>query len=302
MKTTWLAGCFFLLASALCYGAEVGVVTILDGNARILRGATWYKLVEGARVQDGDLIDAPDRAQVQVELATGPIVNFVGPTSLLAVASGTREGARAAPAEMYLPSGWVKLSAKPPGAALRVRTAAGALSAADAVAVVHASSDALEAFVEAGNAKMLEPGKSGADGAAHDVKSGDFALRAADRPFATAGAPPQSFVAAMPRPFRDALPARAAQYQVVRAQLAADRPISYVEAEPWLTGPYRRMFLKRLQPRLSDPDFRAPVMAKLQAYPEWQAVLAPPPPEPPPKAAEKVEPRFRWPFGGDNKK
>jgi hypothetical protein len=115
------------------------------------------------------------------------------------------------------------------------------------------------------------------------------------------------------------LPSRAAQYQVVRVQLAVDRPISYAEAEPWLNGPYRRAFIRRLQPRLADPDFRAPVMAKLQAYPEWQAALAPPeapskaePPkasskaEPakaePPKAPEKTEPKFRWPFGGDNKR
>ncbi len=312
MKTTWLTGCFLFLASALCYGADAGVVTILDGSARVLRGATWYKVVEGGRVQDGDLIEASDRAQVQVELATGPTVNFVGPSAILAVTSGSREGTKAAPAELYLPQGWVKLAAKPPGAALRVRTASGAFSAADAVAVVHAENDAIEVFVETGNGKMLDPGKSGADGAAHDMKSGEFALRATDRPFATAGAAPQKFVAALPRHFRDPLPSRAAHYQVVRVQLAVDRPISYAEAEPWLNGPYRRMFLKRLQPRLADPDFRVPVMAKLQAYPEWQAVLAPPEAQAPskvepaklepPKAPEKTEPKFRWPFGGDNKK
>ena len=157
---------------------------------------------------------------------------------------------------------------------------------------------------------MLEPGKSGADGAAHDLKSGEFALRATDRPFATAGAAPQKFVGALPRHFRDPLPSRAAHYQVARVQLAVDRPISYAEAEPWLNGPYRRTFIRRLQPRLSDPDFRAPVMAKLQAYPEWQVVLAPPeapskvePPKvEPPKAPEKTEPKFRWPFGGESKR
>ena len=313
MKTTWLAGCFFLLASSLCYGADAGVVTVLDGSARLLRGVTWYKLVEGARVQDGDVIEASDRAQVQLELAAGPIMNFVGPAALYAAVAGSREAGKPAPAEAYLPQGWVKIAVKPPGAALRVRTGAGALSAADTVAVVHAASDALEVFVETGSAKMLEPGKGVADGAAHDVKSGEFALRAVDRPFVTAGVAPQNFVAALPRHFRDPLPSRASLYQVVRVQLAADRPISYVEAEPWLTGPYRRAFVKRLQPRLSDPDFRAPAMAKLQAYPEWQAVLAPalpapaavaePPKPEPPKAPEKAEPKFRWPFGSsDNKK
>ncbi len=72
MKITWLAGWFFFLASALCYGADAGVVTILDGSARILRGVTWYKLVEGARVQDGDRfslsVNAPSAPPTRVEV------------------------------------------------------------------------------------------------------------------------------------------------------------------------------------------------------------------------------------------
>ena len=315
MKMTRLAGCCLFFAAAVCYGADIGVVTVLDGGARVLRGVTWYKLVEGARVQDGDLIDAAERAQVQVELTSGPIVNFVGPTGILAVGAGGRDAKQASSAEVYLPRGWVKLAAKASGAPLRVRTNSGALSATEAVAVVHADGDAIEAFVETGNAKLLEPGKGG-DGAPHDLKSGQFALRAPDRPFATAGAPPQPFVAGMPRHFRDPLPARAAQYSVVRVQLAADRPISYAEAEPWLTGPYRRLFVKRLQSRLSDPEFRSAAMAKPQAVPEWQTAAAPAPaPEPqakdktepakskaePPKEPEKPQSIFRWPFG-DSKK
>jgi hypothetical protein len=315
MKTTWLSGCCLLLASALCYGADVGVVTILDGNARVLRGVSWYKLVEGARVQDGDLIDAAERAQVQVELVAGPIVNFAGPAELFATGAGSREGKQPAPAEMYLRQGWLKLAVKAPDVALRVRSPAGTIVASDAIAVMHAEGEAVETFVETGTAKLIEPGKSGTDGSAHEVKGGDFAIRATDRPFATAGAAPQKFVAAMPRHFRDPLPARAAQYRVARVQLVADRPINYAEAEPWLAGPYRRAFLKRFQPRLGDPEFRAPVMAKLQAYPEWHAALAPAEAqtkdkekekekdkekakaEAPPKAAEKTESTWSWPFG-----
>ena len=321
MKTTWLSGCCFFLASALCYGADVGVVTVLDGNVRVLRAVSWYKLVEGARVQDSDVIDVADRAQVQVELVAGPIVNIAGPAEALVVGAGTREGKQPGPAEIYLTHGWVKLAAKAPGVALRVRSPAGTIVAGDAIAVMHAEAEAVETFVESGSAKLIEPGKAGADGTAHDVKGGDFAIRASDRPFGTAGAAPQKFVAAMPRHFRDPLPARAAQYQVARVQLVADRPINYVEAEPWLASPYRRAFVKRFQPRLADPEFRGPVMAKLQAYPEWQAALGPAEGqvkdkekekdkekdkdkakdkdkiEAPPKAEEKTESRWSWPFG-----
>ena len=312
MKTTWLAGFCFLFAAAVCYGADIGVVTIADGGARVLRGSTWYKLVEGARVQDGDLIDAPERAQVQVELSSGPVLNFEGPMGLLPISAGSREVKSVA--EVYLPRGWLKVAVKQGSAPLRVRTASGAFMASDAVAVVHGDTDAIEVFVETGNGKLYEPGKVGADGVAHDVKTGEFALRAADRPFATAGAAPLKFVGAMPRHFRDPLPARAAQYSVARVQLVADRPISYAEAEPWLSGPYRRLFIRRLQPRLADPEFRTAAMAKSQAYPEWQLTAAPSEPakaepakpEPTKPEAAKAEAQkqpekpasiFHWPFG-----
>jgi hypothetical protein len=311
MTTTWLFGCSLLLASALSYGTDLGVVTILDGNARVLRGVSWYRLAEGARVQDGDVIDAADHAQVQVELSTGPIVNFVGPAELFAAAAGSPEGKQPAPAEMYLTRGWLKLAVKSGGGALRVRSPAGALVTSDGVAVMHAEPEALESFVERGNVRLIEPARGAGEGAAHALKGGDFAIRASDRPFASAGAPPPPFVAAMPRQFRDPLPGRAQLYQVSHVQLVADRPITYAEAEPWLTGPYRRAFLKRLQPRLADPEFRAPVMAKAQAYPEWHGVLVPaenPPAdkaEAAPKAAEKTEKTEKseksestwWPFG-----
>ena len=306
MTKTWLTGCCLLLASALSYGADLGVVTILDGNARVLRGVSWYKLTEGARVQDGDVIDAADHAQVQVELSAGPMVNFVGPAELFAAAAGSREGKQLAPAELYLTRGWLKLAVKAGGEGLRVRSPAGALVTSDGVAVMHAEPETLEAFVERGRVRLIEPSRGAGEGAVHELNGDDFAIRASDRPFASAGAAPQAFVAAMPRQFRDPLPNRAQLYQVSHVQLVADRAITFAEAEPWLTGPYRRVFLKRLQPRLADPEFRALVVAKAQAYPEWHGALFPtenPPAEKveaAPKAAEKAEKpesTWSWPFG-----
>ena len=38
------------LFSIGAHAAELGVVTLLEGGARLLRGATWYKVVTGTRV------------------------------------------------------------------------------------------------------------------------------------------------------------------------------------------------------------------------------------------------------------
>jgi len=265
-----LLGCLALLSAAPCHAAETGVVTVLDGSVRLLRGATWYKLVEGARVQDGDVIEAAERAQVQLEVSTGDILNAAGPASLLL--AGKQQGA----AEFYLPQGWLKLIAKPPGPALRLRTPVGTVEGSDAVAAVRASASALEVFVESGTAHVNEPGRSGQAGGI-EARGGDFVGRGTDKPFTVAGVAPQAFVSALPRYFMSSLPARGEYFRTTRVELAADRPISYAEAEPWLTGPYRAGFIKRLQPRLADPAFRAAVTASNQSYPEWGAALGPVP-------------------------
>lgn len=270
MKTTWWVGCCLFFASGLCQGADCGIVTILDGNTRLLRGVYWHKLSEGARLQDGDVVDAADQTQVQIEMAAGPIVNVFGAAELYAAASGSAEGKQPVPAEIYLSRGWLKLAVKEGGVPLRVRSPAGTVAASDGVAVLHAAPEALEVFVEQGNVKLVESGRNAGEEVAHDLKAGDFAIRGSDRSLATAAAAPHPFVAAMPRYFKDPLPNRAQLYQLSRAQLVADRPITYAEAEPWLAGPYRRVFLKRLQPRFADPEFRVPALAKLPANPEWQ--------------------------------
>ena len=326
MKAPLILGWLALLCVPLCHAAETGVVTVVDGNARLLRGSTWYKLVEGARVQDGDVIEAAERAQVQLEVATGDVINSAGPASLLLIGIGPRGGKLPGAAEFYLPQGWVKLAAKPPGPPLRLRTPLGVVEGGEAVAVVRASASALEIFMESGTARVNEPGRSG-ESSGLEARGGDFVGRSADRPFTVAGVAPQAFVGALPRYFMSSLPARAEYFRTTRVELAVDRPITYPEAEPWLTGPYRGSFIKRLQPRLADPAFRAAVTASGQSYPEWSGVLAPAAaaPEPslqqakakeadkngaqakakePEKTAEQAKPKepekpapWWWPFG-----
>ena len=188
---------------------------------------------------------------------------------MILLSANMREGKQ--PAEFYLSQGWLKLAAKPPGSPLRVRTQLGVLDGANVVAVVRAAPNTMETFVESGNARV----SAGGEGGAIEVRGGDFVSRVADRTFAVAGVAPQAFVAALPRYFMSSLPSRAEYFRTTRVELAADHPITFAEAEPWLSGPYRRLFIKRLQPRLADPAFRAAVTANAGLYPEWSAALAP---------------------------
>src|SRR5882724_13239348 len=74
------------LAAAPAGAADAGIVTIADGNARVLRGSVWYKLAAGAPFQDGDVVDAGERTTVQIELPAAGTLNLVGPGALYASA------------------------------------------------------------------------------------------------------------------------------------------------------------------------------------------------------------------------
>ena len=270
ISRTWLPlAVLFVAASA---AAETGVVTLVEGNARLLRGATWYKLVAGTRVEEADIIEAQDRAQAQIELTAGSRTNLVGAGKIYLVPAAAKVAAKAAPTVVAMPAGWLKLAAKAPG--VRIRTAPFDLVVGDGVLVVHANGPAVEFFVESGSAKLIELTANGTDGAARDVKSGEFDSRSATGAFVTGQRVPKAFIDTMPRHFADALPTLADRIKV-KPSLVVDHEITYAEAEPWLATRDRAVFEKRFASRLRDPAFRSAALPNLARYPMWDRMLNP---------------------------
>lgn len=275
MRTAWL---WFSLSLALAFapsqGAELGTVTILEGPARLLRGPTWLKLAEGARIQEGDVIEVGARAQAQVELIDGSALNLFGPAALYAASVPVREGKLASGAEFFLPGGWLKLAARAKSG-LRVRTTLDTIETTNAIAVLHAETAADAVFVESGTAQLIEHGKGGEKVARGNANGGEFFSRNGGEPFEQAARPPETFVGTMPRHFIDPLPRRVEKFRDARVELAVDRELTYAEAKPWLAGPYRKAFLKRFRPRLRDAAFRNAVEVDSHLYPEWDRILHP---------------------------
>ena len=165
----------------------------------------------------------------------------------------------------------------------------------------------MEVFVETGLAKLTEPGKPGVDNAG-DVRDGGFAARGAGKSFIISGRAPSQFVGALPRDFMDPLPTRVAKFKSGPIELAVDREATYVDAQPWLAGPYRAAFLKRFEPKLADPSFRAAAAANSKTTPEWATVQPPAGSPPPAKAAEAAKEKpaepertWRWPWESSKK-
>ena len=268
-------GLFLALTAMPGLAADAGIATIVDGVARVLRGSVWYRLAPGAPIQESDVIDAGERAQVQIELTGGGTLNLVGPASLYVATLPWRNDKLEGAVEFGLERGWLKLVASAPGVAVRVRTPGALVSVSESTIVVRYEGKMFEMFIESGSARIAEAARSGRDGPPRDAKSGEFWSRDGDKPFSTERRAPPKFVASMPRHLTDRLANLAARFKGQKAQLAVDREITLAEADPWLTSQYRRQFARRLGGRLADPTFRKAVEANIAAYPEFDRVLHP---------------------------
>jgi len=167
--------------------------------------------------------------------------------------------------------GWLKAVGKA-ARPLRIRMAMMTVTLADTVAVASCDARRAEVFVESGTANVALP--RGKD-APRDVAAGEFVSRTEERAALVASRVPAAFLTALPRQFRDPLPALASRFPVAPETLVKVGDVSLAEAEPWLAGANRRAFVRRFTPRLSDPAFRAAVAARPAAFPEWDRVLHP---------------------------
>lgn len=266
----WLVVVVALLPAVAC-AAEIAIASLVEGSPRLLRGATWYRLVPGARLEVGDIISAADRAQMLAEFANGSILSLVGPGALYLEAKPVKATAADSPA-FTLVNGWLKVVARAPG--VRLHTPSAELTTADGVLVMHGLGPTLEVFVESGTARIAALLPNGNAGPAQDAKQGEHWSNISNGRFATAARAPKAFVESMPRHFLDPLPSLAAKYKT-GPTLAADGDVTYAEAEPWLASRDRAAFEKRFAVRLRDPVFRRAVEPQVARYPSWDRMLHP---------------------------
>jgi hypothetical protein len=279
------AGIVLLLAlgAALAHAADRGIYTVVDGDARVLRETTWYRLEAGARAENGDIVDAAERAYVQAELSGGGTLGIVGP-ALAYMAALPFAGDKAGMAELTLLRGWFKAAAADKARPLLLHLPTAAVGIADGIVVIHDDPALAELFVERGRARVVTPVARGKE-SAREASAGELWRRVGDRAFVTDDRPSPAFVTAMPRALRDALPSLASHFPTAPASLAPGREITFAECEPWLSGPARRVLVRRFTRRLADPEFRA-AAAAAHPIPEWDRTLHPEKYRPRPEAGD----------------
>jgi hypothetical protein len=268
-------------------------VTLLEGQAVLLRSTGRFALAEGVRVHTGDVLHVEDKGLLQLGFADGTKLS-IGPQARLHVAelAAPGPGARSAPLrDFYLLQGWSKLALAPPAARLRLTTPLLGLLSGDAIVVLQVEGAQGSLFVEKGEVRLAEGFVKATPASPVTLRAGQFYSRRAKQKGTPQPRPAAAFVAAMPRPYQDNLPERRAKYperDVVPRRLGE---LAYADVEPWLKGPpeLRRPMMQRLRSRANEPEFRKALIANMRFHPEWDRVLFPDKYKPkPPSTADPV--------------
>ena len=281
---------FLMLAMslpALCAAAPaIGVFTIVEGEAMVIRDAARFAVAEGLQFQPDDIVHTADNAQfVRMEFAQGGVIDLGPGTRLLLKPRFTPPADR--PTQAYVLQGWAKITAT---AAQKMNFSSARMDVTElaGVGVARVSDDLSFLFVESGSAKVAE---RGAQPRVHPVAGGEAYERRASDSGAVASRPAADIVKAMPRAFADTLPLRAKRFQDSPVAPASAVEIVYEDVAMWINAEkaLRPAFVQRWNAKAREPRFRSALIAELRIHPEWDRVLFPekymPKPKPPAVAA-----------------
>lgn len=248
-----------------------GFLSYAPNPVRLLRGTAIYAAGQGSALESGDIVES-GKSSVQIE---GPGATLVALGPETRVYLGERSGAP----DLFLLSGWLKLTTERSGPAavhavhvddLRFELAGSA--------ILHAAEDRVEIFCEDGAQIAQKLDRNGNLLQAWRLGREDYGLGLPGQPFRISTRSPQAFIGAMPPMFFD--PLKPMPHRGPPTQAKKEREADYADAAPWLSGPsdLRKLMVARFRGRLADPAFRKQLDAALGETPEWKPLLHPPRP------------------------
>jgi hypothetical protein len=216
-----------LVAAGSAAAADVaGTITILEGEALITRAAGRWRAAEGVRLQLGDIVETGGGAFVQVELVENTVLG-IGPQARIMVGGPVRLKAERT---LYALGGWYKLTNARKDGNTRTfvfRSPLLEISVLPGVVVMQLKSGEATLFAERGDLRLLERPA----GAALGLRQGQTYRRTAGTTRGAVGSsPPASFLAELPRAFRDSLPLRADKFKDREAQPRQAPDFAYADA------------------------------------------------------------------------
>lgn len=261
----------------LARGAVLGAtVTILDGEATLLRGVAKAGLAEGVRLSAGDIVETgPATRLLRLELDDGAPLDLGPATRVQLMPRLTGDTTRRA-ARAYLLQGWAKLGAgKTPADGVVIASPVLDLAAPKRSVVLALDGEQTFVFAESGEASFT-PRNGNRAAPAVTLKSGEFHARSADKS-ATSARPSPAFLQRVPRAFQDTLPSRLKQFSGSEVQPRPLGAITYADAQPWIDAEpgLRGGFVLRWRLLARQEDFRRRLQEGMAAHPEWDPLLNP---------------------------
>lgn len=273
-----IRGAILAAVAGVCmatHAAEpIGTITILEGDALIVRGMGRIYGSEGLRLSPGDIVETAAGAFMQLEFPDQTVAQFGPATSVMLPALPSRGSADRS---VYMMKGWLKLTrAKHEGAAgpgLDLRTPTLEVPAVPSVVVLNVAPAQSTMFVERGDGRVVERGAGNQVG----LKTGDYYVRKGNAKGVVNPGPMHAFIDEMPRGFRDTLPLRADKFKDKPASPREAPDFAYGDVEPWLKAEpqVRKPLMQRWRAKAKEHAFRAELIANLPSHPEWDPILFP---------------------------
>jgi hypothetical protein len=268
--------------SAWAGASGTALITILEGQAQVIRGSAIGPASLGLALQEGDIVQTlPGASFVRVEFPDQVILDL-GPDARVLLHSPLKSPSGGRVSHAYVLLGFAKLTAPAsgPGANPSLLTAQIEVSTGKAFvlqAQVLQNERRTLLFAEAGDCRTWPRLAGMTAGKAPVVKVGQLLAAIEDTPVVFSERPAPPWLSSVPEPMRDNLPARAARVEASRRVFKARAEVSYGEVEMWLQSEpaLRNALLARWKGRARDPQFRAALRQNLRAHPEWDRVLFP---------------------------
>jgi len=283
-----------LISGTAAHAAEAGaLITILEGEGRIIDGKGATAAAEGLRLNGGVLVDTPSSARLlRLEWAPGRALDL-GPDTRIMLLPPALSGSEPRAPVFYLLRGWVKFTA-PAG----VQAPGFSMPGVDVppftgTLVAHVSPNEQWLFTESGSARVAERRKGAS---ALTLKGSEIYQRTGSDAGSVQAKPTSAQLQVVPRSFRDTLPMRSAAVQG-RTVTPRELPFpTYNDLRDWLLAEpgIRRELPRRYTAWAREPSFRRDVDAQLAQHAEWTLVLHPErarPPTPPPAPGPGTPPR-----------
>jgi hypothetical protein len=289
----WLSVAVASFGSALAVDGvaaeSVARLTLLDGQAALIRGADLSAAPLGLALHAGDIVESSKVAGlVRIEFNDRRILDLGPDTRVLLLPPPASNRSRR-PAHAYVLSGWTKLSS-PAGEATVVAPLAEASTAGAVLLQVAPRKTSI--FAETGSVVVLPFGSAGSP-APQSLSPGQFATVSADATSQEGPLrPPATWLASVPRALRESPSPRLDRFANVNVVPDAPREVTAADVEPWLNAePRLRAVLRaRWASVLRDNEVRvtpsrspapAPLLPNTARPVEPAAIVKPPAASPP---------------------